>query len=148
MRQAAWTVNAVGTDLQQMPPSLAEMVRQTAVLEQVRLLAFEDYDSRTDLAAARSRALTALDKEIFAASPTVYRALEAVRTQAVAAVEARIPTLREMRVLETKTTMPALVLAWTVNGSIEAADDIVARNKVRHPCFVPPGKVEVMRDGQ
>ena len=148
VRQAAWTVNAVGTDLQQMPPSLAEMVRQTAVLEQVRLLAFEDYDSRTDLAAARSRALTALDKEIFAASPTVYRALEAVRTQAVAAVEARIPTLREMRVLETKTTMPALVLAWQVNGSIEAADDIVARNKVRHPCFVPPGKVEVMRDGQ
>lgn len=145
---AEWVVNAVGMELQPMPPSLSDMVRRTAVLEQVRLLAFEDYDSRADLAAARTRALAELDKEIFNAPPEVFRALESVRTQAVAAVEARIPTLREMRVLETKTTMPALVLAWQVNGSIEAYDDIVARNKVRHPCFVPPGKVEVMRDGK
>ena len=39
-------------------------------------------------------------------------------------------------------------LAWQVNGSIAAYDDIVARNKVRHPCFVPAGKVEVMLDGE
>lgn len=148
VKAAAWMVNAVGVDLQPMPPSLSDMVRRTAVLEQVRLLAFEDYDSRADLVAARTRALAELDKEIFNAPPEVFRALESVRTQAVAAVEARIPTLREMRVMETKTTMPALVLAWQVNGSIEAYDDIVARNKVRHPCFVPPGKVEVMRDGK
>ncbi len=148
VRAAGWVVNAVGVDLQQMPPSLADLVRRTAVLEQVRLLAFEYYDSRADLAAARRRALAALDNEIYAAAPDVFRALETVRTQAVAAVESRIPTLREMRVLETKTTMPALVLAWQVNGSIEAYADIVARNKVRHPCFVPAGKVEVMRDGE
>ena len=148
VKTADWSIPTVGVALQSMPPSFADMVRRTAVLEQVRLLAFEDYDSRSDLIAARARALAELDKEIFSASPGIFRALEAVRTQAVASVEARIPTLRQMRVLETKTTMPALVLAWQVNGSIEAYDDIVARNKVRHPCFVNPGKVEVMLDGK
>ena len=89
----------------------------------------------------------ALEAEIYIADAT-YRALEAVRMQTVAAVEARLPTLKEMRTINTKATMPALVLAWQVNGSIAALDDIVARNKVRHPCFVPAGKVEVMLDGE
>lgn len=146
--RADWAVNTIGADLQALPPSLADMVRQTAVLEQVRQLAFAEYDGKADLIKDRARALAALEAEITIASSAVFRALETARTHAVAAVEARIPTLREMKVLETKTTMPALVLAWQVNASIEAYADIVARNKVRHPGFVPPGKVEVMRDGQ
>ena len=146
--RADWAVNTIGADLQILPPSLADMVRQTAVLEQVRQLAFAEYDGKADLIKDRARALAALEAEITIASSAVFRALETARTHAVAAVEARIPTLREMKVLETKTTMPALVLAWQVNASIEAYADIVARNKVRHPGFVPPGKVEVMRDGQ
>lgn len=146
--RADWVVNTIGADLQALPPSLADMVRQTAVLEQVRQLAFAEYDGKADLIKDRARALAALEAEITIASSAVFRALETARTHAVAAVEARIPTLREMKVLETKTTMPALVLAWQVNASIEAYADIVARNKVRHPGFVPPGKVEVMRDGQ
>ncbi|OSI20405.1 DNA circularization protein [Neisseria dumasiana] len=146
--RADWAVNTIGADLQALPPSLADMVRQTAVLEQVRQLAFAEYDGKANLIKDRARALAALEAEITIASSAVFRVLETARTHAVAAVEARIPTLREMKVLETKTTMPALVLAWQVNGSIEAYADIVARNKVRHPGFVPPGRVEVMRDGQ
>ncbi|UOO76039.1 DNA circularization N-terminal domain-containing protein [Neisseria sp. Dent CA1/247] len=146
--RADWAVNTIEADLQALPPSLADMVRQTAVLEQVRQLAFAEYDGKADLIKDRARALAALEAEITIAPSAVFRVLETARTHAVAAVEARIPTLREMKVLETKTTMPALVLAWQVNGSIEAYADIVSRNKVRHPGFVPPGRVEVMRDGQ
>ena len=122
-------------------PSLASLT------EMDYLLAVDDFNSRSDLLAARDRVLVALEAEIYIADAT-YRALEAVRMQTVAAVEARLPTLKEMRTINTKATMPALVLAWQVNGSIAAYDDIVARNKVRHPCFVPAGKVEVMLDGE
>ena len=143
----SWTATAIGADMQAVPPSLADAVRQIAVMEQARLLAFDDFSSRSDLLAARDRVLAALEAEIYIADAT-YRALEAVRMQTVAAVEARLPTLKEMRIINTQATMPALVLAWQVNGSIAAYDDIVARNKVRHPCFVPAGKVEVMLDGE
>ena len=85
---------------------------------------------------------------VVARAVVVAVAATVVVVETVAAVEARLPTLKEMRTINTKATMPALVLAWQVNGSIAAYDDIVARNKVRHPCFVPAGKVEVMLDGE
>lgn len=136
----------VAFEMPQLPPSLATAIRRMAILEEVRGLAFMAYDSRTDLMAARRKALELLEAEITAADIALYPALENVRVKAVTAVENRLPTLKEIRVLHTQTTMPALVLAWQTNGSIDTYADVIARNKVRHPCFVPAGKVEIMRD--
>jgi len=44
--------------------------------------------------------------------------------------------------------MPAIVLAYRLYGDAERADEIVARNRVRHPGFVPGGQpLEVLSNG-
>lgn len=144
----AWTAQSAGAEVQALPPSLADAVRRVAVLEQVRLLAVETQTGRDYLIAERDRALDLLDAEIHTVSDGLYLAFETVRRQAVAVVAERLPSLREVQVLHTRTALPALVLAYEVNGSIRGYEDLVARNRVRHPCFVPAGKVEVLHDGQ
>jgi hypothetical protein len=144
----SWTATAIGADMQAVPPSLADAVRQIAVMEQARLLAFDDFSSRGDLLAARAIACWRRWKRKSILPMPLIGRWKRCACKRWAAVEARLPTLKEMRTINTQATMPALVLAWQVNGSIAAYDDIVARNKVRHPCFVPAGKVEVMLDGE
>ena len=40
--------------------------------------------------------------------------------------------------------LPALVVAYQIYGSIDSAPDIVTRNRVRHPGFVPAAALEVL----
>ena len=136
------------TDLPLMPPSLADAVRRTLVLNQAKELGSYEYDSKDDIVAARDECVALLDLELAQCDNDIFRALQQVRMQIVRTAAARLPTLREVETLQTKAVLPALVLAYQVNGSIDAYDDLVARNKVRQPLYVPAGKVEVVRDGQ
>ena len=136
------------TDLPLMPPSLADAVRRTLVLNQAKELGSYEYDSKDDIVAARDECVALLDLELAQCDNDIFRALQQVRMQIVRTAAARLPTLREVETLQTKAVLPALVLAYQVNGSIAAYDDLVARNKVRQPLYVPAGKVEVVRDGQ
>ena len=55
--------------------------------------------------------------------------------------------MADIEPLQSAATRPALVLAYQVNGDVEAEADLVARNQVRHPGFVPAGRVEVLKRG-
>ena len=136
------------TDLPPMPSSLADAVRRTLVLEQARGIGSHDYASQSELLSDRDLALFALHNEMQQASGRLFRALDAVQAQVVRTAQARLPTIRELAVVETLDNLPALLVAYRVNGSIEAYEDVVARNHVRHPLFVPAGRVEVLRDGE
>lgn len=146
----AWTLPDIAADarhLPMMPPSLADAVRRTLVLEQARGLALDHFDSRGDLLAARDAVLNALQDELHQSDGAVFRSLDRVQAQVVRTASARLPSVRELAVLHTQATLPAVVLAYQVNGTIRAYADVAARNRAPNPLFVAAGQVEVLRDG-
>ncbi len=70
---------------------------------------------------------------------TVYQALSALRvaiSQDLRTRGARLPELREHTL---SATLPALVVAHALYGDATRADELIARNGVRHPGAVPGG---------
>ncbi|OQS32461.1 DNA circularization protein [Chromobacterium haemolyticum] len=130
-----------------MPPAMADYVRRTLVIEAARSIPRAAFVSKADVETARGQILQALDTELKAAPDVLYPAFSALRVAVAQSLQARTPTLADIETLQSAATRPALVLAYQVNGDVEAEADLVARNQVRHPGFVPAGQVEVLKRG-
>lgn len=144
---ASSTAIASGTALPSMPASLAHWIRRTLVIEAIRTIPTASFTSKAEIAAARHTVLAQLVTETNAAPDDLFPAMQALRVATAASLQARLPTALEVTTLETQATLPALVLAYKANGTLDAADDLVARNGVTHPGFVPAGSVEVLSNG-
>jgi prophage DNA circulation protein len=69
-----------------------------------------------------------------------YTAMQDLAQSVVAHIQ-RIAGLAHERVVDVPVaTLPAVVLAWQYYGSLDLADDLVLRNRVAHPGFVPGGQ--------
>lgn len=118
----------------------AALTRQLAVAEAAGLLQRADFDSANAAAEARDTVLAAIESE--AATTTddaLFRALSALAAAATRAVAARSDSLARIGTVRYSATLPALVVAHRVYGDASRADEIVSRNRVRHPGFVPGG---------
>ncbi|WP_024303329.1 DNA circularization protein [Pseudogulbenkiania sp. MAI-1] len=144
----AWTESNPSrktSELPAMPPSLAAWTRRTLVIEAARTLPTATFTTKADVQTARAQILAALDVELKAAPDALYPALQTLRVTVGATLQARLPGTAEVDTVTTAATLPALVVAYQVTGTIEVEADLVARNGVRHPGFVPAGDVEVLR---
>ncbi|MGR2663122.1 DNA circularization protein [Chromobacterium haemolyticum] len=130
-----------------MPPSLTDFVRRVLVIEAARSIPRARFESKAELQQAREVILDALNVELQAAPDTLYPAMQALRQAVARSLAARAPTVAELDIITTHATLPALVVAYRATGGVEVAADLVSRNGVRNPGFVPPGRLEVLRDG-
>jgi len=93
----------------------------------------------TDLSTANGAEL-AVDADNFAASVTD------MRVQALATVASAALAAPEVVEVATARTLPWLFLSWRYGGgTIANESDMVDRNGVVHPLFVPAGSLEVLR---
>jgi prophage DNA circulation protein len=106
---------------------------------------FTSYD---DALAVRTSVLEAIDAQLLTADDALYGALQQVRADVVAAVPGGDRDLPRLTTYTPITTVPAVVLAYRLYGSLALADDLVDRNHVRHPGFVIGGQaLEVLSHG-
>lgn len=102
------------------------------------LLGFDSYD---DAIAARDTLVDAIDTEADAAADDeVYSALLQLRADLIAAVPGERNHLARLIQFAPPVTLPSLVIAYQLYGDVALADDVVARNRVRHPGFVVGGR--------
>ena len=97
-----------------------------------------------DTVGLRNQLTAALDAESLNASDESYIALQEARSKVWQDLTQRS---RDGARLTTKTpaeTTPAVVLAYDYYEDAGRADDIVARNRLRHPGFVPPAPLRVL----
>lgn len=121
------------------------MVRRGALVQAARVAAREDHATYEDATAARDALADRLDREQETAAPQVYRALAGVRAALVRAVAQSAPELPRLITVTPRTTEPAIVVAYRTFGSdpkvaLQRAEQMVARNRIRHPLFVPGGQ--------
>ena len=97
---------------------------------------FESYDQAAGL---RDIVLEAIDAVLPRASDRVYRSLVRMRTALIEHLNSVASTLPQERSYVPPTTTPALALAYRLYGDAARAEEIVGRNRVQHPGFVPGG---------
>jgi len=131
--------------------SLTTLVRQAAIIAAARAAADIDFTSYDDAAATRDDLAGLFDSEIVAAGDAgdddAFRALALVRAAMIDDITARGAELSRIGTYTPPETMPAFLIAHILYGDASRADEIVSRNNISHPGFVPGGiALEVLLD--
>lgn len=123
------------------------LVRDAAAIEAARATSARTWPSMDDAIADRDRAAERLDERAEGAFDDRYRRLADLRVAVIRDVNARGADLARIGHYTPIQVQPALVLAHRIHGDASRDTEIVARNDVRHPGFVPGGDpLEVLLD--
>jgi prophage DNA circulation protein len=95
---------------------------------------------------ARSRVVTALDKLLLTAPDEVYQQLMTLQSLLVEGVPGEDSDLPRIGSFTPAQTIPSLVLAYRLYDDIDRDAELIDRNALRHPGFVAPDPLEVLRD--
>jgi prophage DNA circulation protein len=124
-------------------------IRRRVVLEAARAAASaaestvdsgEGFETYEDAIAVRDAILEQLDEQADTASDTAYPPLVQVRADVVGAVPGAQHELPRLVTHVLGVTTPSLVLAYRLYGDVALVEDVVLRNRVRHPGFVVGGR--------
>lgn len=131
--------------------ALVSFVKRTAVTEIARLAPKIGFDNQADAFAMRDRIGDLLDVEMDVASENtqddLFRKLSDLRAVTVKALSEKAPTLARVVNVVGQVTEPALVTAYRLYQDANREGDIIQRNKLRHPGFVPGGEnIEVLSE--
>lgn len=124
--------------------------RRQCICSQARVLAIAITDqavATADQATTwRDQVVDQIDVELELAEPdaTTARALSNLRAAVVRDVAERAELLRQRSTFTSVAVLPALVLAHRIYLDADRADELVQRNGVRHPAFVPAGALEIL----
>lgn len=132
--------------------AVVSLVRVAALGEGVQALHGVTFDSYQEAQGLLEETIGVIDDVMLTASDDVYDSLRALRLSVVRDINARGADLTRLVTLTTVITEPALTLAYRLYGASrvagDAADDILARNAIGHPMFVPAGAaLEVLANG-
>lgn len=113
---------------------------QRLALIQASLVAIEQtYDSFDAAVAARVAITDLLDEHLDAVSDDTYLNFQALRADLVKAVPGDDQDLPRLNSVTLRATTPSLVLAHTLYGHLDKEADLVARNNIKNPGFIPGG---------
>lgn len=105
------------------------------------------YESRQQALATRDALADAIDVAAEDATDAAFQALLDLRTRLTGAVPPPDQDLPELAILTLGATTPALVVAYDLYEDATRDAEIVARNRIRHPGFVPAATpLEVLLD--
>ena len=100
--------------------------------------------SQTDMMAVRNELIAVIDQEALLAADDAYLALMDARSAVWADLTKRARDSARLTTLTPRETLPALVLAYDKYEDTARDNEIVKRNAVRHPGFVPPIALQVL----
>lgn len=100
--------------------------------------------SYADMLEVRDAVLSAIDAEMLVAGDTVYVALQEARAAVWTDMTTRARDSSRIKSLTPKQIQPALVLAYDQYGDASRDAEIVTRNNIRHPGFVPVKTISLL----
>jgi prophage DNA circulation protein len=125
---------------------LVQLVRQVAYSQACVASAQMDYTSYDDARSVRDRLMSVADELTEAdVDDAVYAAMTGLRAVVAQDIGTRGADLARLVKLQLLDSVPALALSWTLYSDATRADELVARNALRDPFFVPAGvQLEVL----
>lgn len=136
--------------------AMVALVQRSAVVEAALAASTVDFapviaaerPTYQDATGLRDELADRLDALMLAADDdAVYQALADLRAAVITDITTRGADLSRTVFYVPATTLPALVVAHSLYGDASRADEVVVRNRLRHPGFVPGGRsLEVLID--
>lgn len=120
------------------------LVRQALLAQAVGASSLGEAAVYQDTIELRNNINAALDAESLNASSTAYTALVDARATVWRDLTERARDTARLTSITPAETTPAIVLAYDYYADATRATDIVARNRLRHPGFVPPAPLRVL----
>lgn len=118
---------------------IRDTVAQVVVIEAAASTAHAEYATADDALADRDAVVEGLDTIEPAADDAVFLGLAELRRAVVTDLTTRGAELPRVRAVTLPGTVPALVAAYRIHADAGRADEIVSRNRIRHPGRVPGG---------
>lgn len=123
------------------------LVLQCAIVVAANAAAETDYASYEDAISSRQEILDEIDDQLASSDDDVYRSLSDARTVLIQAVPPPDKDLPRLMRIDNRQTRPSLVIAYDLYDKLDHEQDIIKRNQVEHPGFIPGGTVlEVLTD--
>lgn len=123
--------------------ALTSLVRRGALIESVGAVPSTRFAYSQQAFDLRNGLGDRLDEEMATASAAgddqTFNALRGLRSSMARDINGRAPGLANLVQRRTTTTEPALVTSYRIYGDASQEEEIVARNRIRHPGFVPGG---------
>ena len=129
---------------------MVRLVRVAALTEGARAAAGVAFESFQDALTTRDELVDGIDEVMLASDvpDEVYQALRTLRSAVVRDIATRGTDLARLVVWVPQATAPALALAQQLYADALREPELVLRNAVRHPLFVPGAiPLEVLADG-
>lgn len=120
--------------------AITQLVQRAALIEQARASSRVSYPSYPDAISTRDQIAEQLDAVMETADDALYVSLSALRTAVIADIQARGADLARIIRVTPAETLPALVLAHQLYGDATQDGQLISRNRIRHPGFVPGGR--------
>lgn len=115
------------------------LIGQTIAATLMNGYATLEFASIDEVENARAKIAAAADN-VFAFSGNANDEMLAQRTAAIRHINAVSIGLPKLMTIRLSQSMPALAVAYEQHGNLEYLDDLLARNHVIHPGFVPAGR--------
>ncbi|MFL1552503.1 DNA circularization protein [Pseudomonas sp. D47] len=125
---------------------LLDLVQGATVIAAAQASSLVDYRDQDQAQEVQAVFIAAIEKAQLQASDTVYQALEQVRIDLIKDLSTRGTGLPSVTRITPAQTLPALVQAYRLYGDSRRNTQLVERNGLSHPGFVPAGeRLEVLR---
>jgi prophage DNA circulation protein len=131
----------------QQAKNMAQVVgaaKRSALIGMGKAMTEINFASYDDAVAARNLFQDYAEIELLALGDTnedqTYLDLDGFRAQVVNDVTSRAANLKRIKTIYLGRVLPALVVSYNLYKTADRDDEIVQRNKVRHPGFLPAGK--------
>ncbi len=124
--------------------ALVHLTKRAALVGMANTAAEIDFASYDDAVALRNELADSLDDELLVLGSTdddqAYLEIEGLRAAMIKDVTTRAASLERVKNIYLAKPLPALVSAYDLYEDTNRADEIIARNKVPHPGFLPAGQ--------
>jgi prophage DNA circulation protein len=124
--------------------AITGLVRRVVLAQAVGASASYPADVYDDAVSLRDQLLAAIDAEALLAGDAAYRALLASRAAVWRDLTDRSQGSARLRTVRPLVPVPALALAYDLYEDAGRDAEITARNRVRHPGFVPASDIRVL----
>lgn len=126
--------------------ALVNYVRRLAITGASTLLLTRAFTSYEDAVTARDQVLEAIDRNTEEVTDDAFPQLNDLHGTLIDSVPGIDSDLPRLQTYAPPAVVSSLVLAHRLYGDLTLEADVVARNKVRHPGFVPAEPLEVLTD--
>jgi prophage DNA circulation protein len=125
--------------------AVSSLVQRAAVIEAARVATQIAPVSYGEAIALRNEIADKLEELAETAPDKIFVTLTKLRIAVINDITVRAADLSRTVNYTVPATLPALVVVHHLYGNVDQADEIIARNKIRHPGFVPGARsIEVL----